>query len=105
MFKLTVQAFFGADKIDHPAFWAAIGDFNFLYATGALFAISSITIVSISLLTSAQSDRQICGLTYASIHKESADEIRASWDGWNKLMAGLILLLVLGMYLYFSFWL
>jgi hypothetical protein len=44
-------------------------------------------------------------LTYGSIHKEAADEIRKSWDAGNILMATVILLAVGGMYLYFSFWL
>ena len=31
--------------------------------------------------------------------------IASSWDLGNKILAGLILVLVLGIYLYFSFWL
>ena len=45
------------------------------------------------------------GLTYRSIRELHGDEIRASWDAGNKFMATLILVLVAGMYLYFSFWL
>ena len=40
MVKLTCQAFFGTGKIENPALLAAIGDFNFLYATGILFLCS-----------------------------------------------------------------
>jgi solute:Na+ symporter, SSS family len=105
MAKLTIQAFFGAGKIEDPAFLAAIGDFNFLYATGILFAISAIIMIVASLLTPAPPEEKTRGLTYGSIHAESAAEIKASWDTTNKLLAGLILLLVAGMYLYFSFWL
>lgn len=105
MCKLTIQTFFGAEKIRNPAFLAWLGDFNFLYATGLLFAASAILIIVASLLTPAPSADQIRGLTYASMRSEAAGELQASWDGWNKLMAGLILALVLGMYLYFSFWL
>jgi solute:Na+ symporter, SSS family len=38
MIKLTTQTFFGAEKISSPALLAWVGDFNFLYATGVLFA-------------------------------------------------------------------
>lgn len=105
MMKLTVQAFYGQGKIQEPAFLAWIGDFNFLYATGVLFAASAIMMVVASLLTPPPPDEKIRGLTYGSIHKEAAAEIRQSWDLGNKVMAGVIVACVLAMYLYFSFWL
>jgi len=105
MIKLTIQAFYGKGKIENPAWLAAIGDFNFLYATGILFAASAVIIVVASLLTPPPPEEKIRGLTYGSIHREAAEEIRASWDTGNKVMAAVILLLVLGLYLYFSFWL
>jgi len=105
MTKLTIQAFFGSGKREDPAVLAAIGDFNFLYATGLLFAVSALLMIVASLLTPPPPEEKIRGLTYGSIHKEAAAEIKASWDLPNKLMAVLILLLVGSMYLYFSFWL
>ncbi len=105
MFKLTVQAFYGTGKIENPEWLRLVADFNFLYATGVLFLASSVIMVVASLLTPPPPPEKIHGLTYGSIHHESATEIRRSWDFGNKLMTGVILLLVLGMYLYFSFWL
>jgi SSS family solute:Na+ symporter len=106
MIKLTIQTFFGKGKVENPAFLAAIGDFNFLYATGVLFAASVAIMIVASLMTPPPPPEKIKGLTYATIHEGStAEEIKQSWDFGNKLMAGLILLLVGGMYLYFSFWL
>jgi SSS family solute:Na+ symporter len=107
MVKLTAQSFFGSaeGKIHDPAFLAAIGDFNFLYATGVLMLISVLIMVVVSLMTAPPTEAQTRGLTYGSIHHLAADEIKGSWDFGNKLMVGLILLLVGSMYLYFSFWL
>ena len=107
MIKLSLQSFFGSaeGKRSDPAILAAIGDFNFLYATGVLMLISVIVMIVVSLMTPAPSEEQTRGLTYGSIHHLAEDEIKGSWDFGNKLMAGLILLLVGGMYLYFSFWL
>ncbi len=105
MAKLFIQARYGAGKVEDPAFLAAIGDFNFLYATGVLFAISAVIMIVASMMTPPPPEEKIRGLTYGSIHHDAAGEIKASWDFPNKLMAGLILLLVGGMYLYFSFWL
>jgi len=107
MLKLTIQTFYGtgAGKIHDPAILAWIGDFNFLYATGIMFLASIIIMVVASFMTPAQPEEKIRGLTYGSIRETSSEEIKRSWDLGNKAMAGAILVLVLGMYLYFSFWL
>ncbi len=107
MIKLTLQSFFGAaeGKMSDPAFLAAIGDFNFLYATGVLMLISVVVMIVVSLMTPPPTEDQTRGLTYGSIHHLAEDEIKGSWNLGNKVLVGLILLLVGGMYLYFSFWL
>jgi solute:Na+ symporter, SSS family len=105
MFKLTCQAFFGAGKLEQPALLAAIGDFNFLYATGILFVLSAVLMIAGSFTSDAQPPEATAGLTYRSIRELHGDEIRASWDLGNKLLSLTILLLVAGMYAYFSFWL
>ncbi len=66
MAKLTIQAFFGAGKIENPQFLAAIGDFNFLYASGVLFALSVLLVVGISLVTRPPDMEKIAGLTAAT---------------------------------------
>jgi SSS family solute:Na+ symporter len=107
MLKLTCQAFFGTGegKISNPAFLAAIGDFNFLYATGVLFLISIVLLV-VGSLTSAPPEREkIDGLTYSSIKALHGEELRKSWDLGNKILAGTILVLVVGIYWYFTNWL
>lgn len=107
MIKLTIQTFYGTTggKISDPAFLAAIGDFNFLYATGILLVASAILIVVASLATPPPDAEKIRGLTFASIRATAGNEIKSSWDFWNKAMAFAILGLVGGLYLYFSFWL
>lgn len=107
MIKLTIQTFFGAgeNQIHEPALLAAIGDFNAYYATGVLAAISAAIIIVVSLVTPPPPEEKIRGLTFGSIHHDAGAEIKASWDFGNKLMVALILVCVLGMYLYFSFWL
>ncbi len=107
MFKLTCQTLFGfgEGKIASPAVLAAIGDFNFLYATGILFVAAAVLMVVGSLASAPPPPERVDGLTYRSIHAKYGPEIRASWNTGNKLMAGAILVLVASMYLYFSFWL
>ena len=105
MAKLTVQAFFGAGKIETPAYLAAIGDFNFLYCSGVLFAISILIIVFVSLVTAPPNMEKIAGLTFATATEEDKRYNRASWNRWDIILTVTVLGLVLGMYLYFTFWL
>lgn len=105
MFKLTCQALFGKGKIEEPAFLAAIGDFNFLYATGVLFVLAAVLMVVGSLLSAPPPPEKVQGLTFRSIREMHGEEIRASWDTGNKVMATAILVCVAAIYLYFSFWL
>jgi len=101
MAKLTIQALFGEGKIENPAFLAAIGDFNFLYFSGVLFLVSVAIIVVVSYSTSPPDYDKIKGLTYAFVNKK---EVRKSWNLWDVLATIGVLALVLGIYLYFSFW-
>jgi SSS family solute:Na+ symporter len=105
MLKLTCQTFFGEDKIANPGLLAAIGDFNFLYAAGVLLVLSIALVIVGTLSAHAPDKEAIKGLTWSSIRAEASDDIRESWDLPNKLMASAIFVLVIGMYLYFSFWL
>ena len=105
MFKLTVQAFYGQGKLESPAWLSDVGDFNFLYATGVLLLASIVLMIIGSLSSPAPTLEKVRGLTYGSIHSEAGEEIRKSWDMGNKVMATLILLAVLTMYVYFTFWL
>jgi SSS family solute:Na+ symporter len=107
MIKLTLQTFFGAaaGQIHEPALLAAIGDFNPYYATGVLALVSAVIIIVASLVTPAPPEENVRGLTYGSIHRDAAAEIKASWDFGHKLMVTVILACVVGMYVYFTFWL
>ncbi len=105
MAKLTIQANYGtleAGKLSDPAFFAAIGDFNFLYASGALFLISIMVVIGVSMLNPPQDEASIVGLTYASLDKQ---EVRASIEKFDVILTVVTLILIVGMYLYFSFWL
>ncbi|MDQ8202026.1 sodium:solute symporter [Pelagicoccus sp. SDUM812003] len=107
MLKLTIQTFFGASdaKFSDPAFLAAIGDFNFLYATGVLFALSIVIVIVASFMTEPPPAEK-AALTYGEMIKgKDAEEIKSSWDAGNKTLTAIIAFLVVGLYLYFSFWL
>jgi len=101
MGKLVVQAFFGAGKIESPTLLAAIGDFNFLYFSGLLFLFSVVTIVTASLTAASPNREHIDGLTFGTLDKPA---IRASWNARDVAGTAVVLALVAGIYIYFSFW-
>jgi SSS family solute:Na+ symporter len=107
MTKLTIQAFTGGEDpaITSPDWLVYIGEYNFLFATGWLLVLSSVVIVGVSLLTEAPKPEQIIDLTYATATPEQKRECRQSWGLIDILMTVVVLGLVLGLYLYFSFWL
>jgi SSS family solute:Na+ symporter len=102
MAKLTLQAFYGVGKIESPAILAAIGDFNFLYCSGVLFLLTTVVVFVASYLTAAPEEEKLEGLTYSMLDKAA---IRATVGKADILLTVVTLGLVLGMYLYFSFWL
>lgn len=105
--KLTIQALTGGVDpiITSPGFLVYIGEYNFLYASGWLLLLSIVSIVGVSLLTAPPDYKKIADLTYATATPEQKKESRESWGLVEVLMTIGILGLVVGMYLYFSFWL
>src|SRR5690606_1233156 len=99
------QAIFGAGKVEEPAILSAIADFNFLYFSSVLFVICVMTIVVVSLVTAPPPRERLEGTTYASLTPQDRAEIRASWNAWDLALTATVIVLVLGMYIYFSFWL
>jgi SSS family solute:Na+ symporter len=104
MFKLVVQAGVGSGWITGPEFLVWLGNFNFLYYSGVLFLISIGIVVGVSLATAPPSAAQVAGLTYASLSSSDKTEIRSSADWKDYLGTAIVLGLVVGLYVYFSFW-
>ena len=67
--------------------------------------ISVIIMIVTSLLTENKEADNDHGLSYDTLTKEDKKEIRESWNYWDILGTVIVLGCVLGIYLYFSFWL
>ena len=104
MAKLAIEAICSAKAITTGPL-ASIADFNFLYYSGLLLVISVVVIISVSFITPAPSKSKTNGLTFRGLSEEDRKDIRESWNGWDIAGTVLVLGLVLGIYLYFSFWL
>ena len=108
MVKLTIQALCGTmepGKYTGSPFLSAIGDLNFLYASGALFLISIIIVVVVSLLSAPPTPDKLEGLTYSTVSDKDSADYKAGITGFDIGLTAITLGLVLSMYLYFSFWL
>lgn len=103
--KMAVEAVHGGSPFADGSLLGWIASFNFLYGSGVLMLISVVIIVAVSLVTPAQDPASIRGLTYGALTPTDRAAIRASWNRWDVAATILVLGLVLGFYLYFSFWL
>jgi SSS family solute:Na+ symporter len=105
--KLLIQTLFSTNdpgKYAEPAFLAAIGDFNFLYFSSVLFVICLAIIAVASILTPPPPEEKVAGLSFGSMSEAARRENRLSWNRVDLWMTAAVAALVLGMYLYFSFW-
>jgi len=102
--KLILQVGEGMDYLASDSLLGEIGAFNFLYFSVILFAISVATCVIVSLLTAAPPPEKLSGLTYGAVTREDRAEIRESWTTVDVALTLAVLGLVVGMYVYFSFW-
>lgn len=105
MLKLTLEALHSNSPWIEGSFLAWFAEFNFLYYSGVLLLVSIIIIVAISLTSPAPPKEQLDGLIYSTLSPEDKKEIRKSWDKWDVIGTVIVLGLVAGFYLYFSFWL
>ncbi|AWI08755.1 sodium:solute symporter [Ereboglobus luteus] len=105
MLKLTVQTLAQSGVLGDSGVLFTIGSFNGYYFSGLLFLFSVVFVVLVSLLTPPQPEAQIAGLTYDSRTPEQRAENRASWN-WVDVAGSVVVIgLVLGVYLYFTWWL
>ena len=104
MFKLTVQTLTQSGLLDPSTVLGAIGAFNGYYFAGILFLVAVTIIIAVSYATDPPPEEKIRGLTFSMISDHDRKENRDSWN-WRDFAGSVIVLgLVLGVYLYFSFW-
>jgi SSS family solute:Na+ symporter len=58
--------------------------------------------VLVSYLTEPPREQAISGLTYATATAEHKEQTRKSWNQWDVINSGIVLILILMAYLYFN---
>jgi SSS family solute:Na+ symporter len=74
----------------------------FQYYSLFIFLVSSLVMVAVSYATAPPDEARISGLTYATVSDEHRRVSRGSWDWRDVTASGLVLLLILCAYLYFT---
>jgi SSS family solute:Na+ symporter len=79
-----------------------VNNVYFQYYSLVIFLVSSATLVAVSYATAAPRAEQLTGLTYATLTADQRRASRASWTRADALASGLVLLLIVAAYVYFS---
>jgi len=73
----------------------------FQYYSIFILIVSLSVMVIVSLMTEAPSYEKLSGLTYGTVTDSHRQESRSSWNKWDVLLSGTVLMLILAAYLYF----
>jgi len=79
-----------------------INNIYFQYFSLFIFVVSAAVMIVVSRLTGEPDADQIRGLTYATTSVEERSESRASWNRRDVIASGIVVLLIVLAYLYFS---
>jgi len=86
---------------DAGSFLWVVNNIYFQYYGVLIFLVSVVVMVGVSLLTPAPDAARIEGLTYATVTEAHREESRRSWNRWDVINSGLVLVLIVIAYLYF----
>jgi SSS family solute:Na+ symporter len=107
VFRLAVDtpvslgvAGFATGYADGSFLWI-VNNIYFQYYSLFIFVVSALVMIVVSYLTEAPGEVQLTGLTYATVTAEQRAETRRSWNRWDMINSGLVLLMILLAYLYF----
>ena len=79
-----------------------VNNIYFQYYGLLIFLVSVAVMIGVSHATAAPSDRQLAGLTYATISREQRHASRRSWDWREAAGSSVVLALIAATYVYFS---
>jgi SSS family solute:Na+ symporter len=82
-------------------FWI-VNNMFFQYYSLVIFLVCVAVMIVVSYMTEAPSYEQISGLTYGTLTEKDREESRASWGIGDVAASALVLLFILGAYIYFS---
>jgi len=100
MLRLALNIFSGSIG-EETMLYKVILSHNWLHYEIYLFILVIISMVIISYFTKQKDPTTIVGLTMGSATAEQRAEVRASWGKWDVINSLVIILIIVGFYLYF----
>jgi len=82
-------------------FWV-VNNIFFQYYSLLIFLVCIAVMIVVSYLTAPPAYKKISGLTYATLTDEHRKESRMSWDARDVVASIIVLVLIIGAYLYFT---
>jgi SSS family solute:Na+ symporter len=79
-----------------------VNNMYFQYYGLLIFVVSVAVLIIVSYATPALGERQLAGLTYGTVTAEQRRESHRSWNQWDVINSGVVLLLIAAAYLYFN---
>jgi SSS family solute:Na+ symporter len=98
--KLTLQMF--QTELPEGGLLHSFATINFLYFCIYLFLFSIAVMVTVSLLTPKPDEEHIRGLTFATTVAEDKAASRASWNKWDVILSLVVVVIIVGIFVYFS---
>ncbi|WP_127132765.1 sodium:solute symporter [Pseudoflavitalea rhizosphaerae] len=98
--KLTLQMF--QTNLNPGGLLHSFATINFLFFCIYLFLFSIAVMVVVSLLTPKPDEEHIRGLTFATTVAEDKAASRASWNKWDVILSLIVVVIIVGIFVYFS---
>ena len=105
LFRLAIDtpiALIDGFSYDEGTLFWIINNIFFQYYSLLIFLVSAVTMVVVSYATSEPSYEQIRGLTFDTLSNEEKAVDRAGVSKWDIIMTGIVILLIVMAYLYFT---
>jgi SSS family solute:Na+ symporter len=79
-----------------------INNIYFQYYSLLIFIVSTVVMIGVSYATAPPAQERLVGLTFATVTPEQGRISRQSWNRWDVVNSGVLLLLIAIAYVYFS---
>jgi solute:Na+ symporter, SSS family len=87
---------------EYGSFFWVVNNIFFQYYSIIILVVSAVVMVSVSYLTETPVYERITGLTFGTTTEEHRRESRASWKRLDVIASGIVILLILAAYLWFT---
>ena len=83
------------------SFLWVVNNIYFQYYSLLVFIASVVVMIGVSYATAAPAVERLTNLTFATVTDEHRAESRASWNRWDLILSGLVIVAIISVYLYF----